>query len=830
MKTKRFIFLLLAVLTLSLGSFTTLALLPPATVSAAGEVYYWGDSFTGPNGHKPRIIGEGGSYPGPVTFTFQGQRDRGNYFWTGHQPCSSNPVGSPLEIEVAKGSYELLTTPTGAEVRQKNDGIGSPCELNLTNPIQIAESKNAAGPPGPSNDSGSGAAEPTCEKNGGDMSWLLCPILRQLDNVVGYLDEQINYLLTVPSSYYEQPRLKETWGSLRNLALLILLPIMLVMVISTALGFDFVSAYTVKKAMPRFLAAVLFISLSWPITVFIVQLINVFGQGIGGLMAASFGGMDSLTLASLFNSNAGADAGAGILLGIIGVGAISVVSIGVILSFLGMAAIGLFVGYVLLVMRQFLVVALMLLAPLAILSWIFPGNDKLWKSWWGTFSKLLLLYPLVIIVIAAGRIFAKIVQETPGDVAGPDGFAATLIKLIAYVGPYFFIPALFKFAGGVFATVAGIANDKERGLFDRQKKYRQGKMGQNWQKARVGDRFQRNNIAARAINRAGAGVGAGWKGRYGFGQKGRDARFLQSAAGAARNAKENELLQQLALGNDDGSAVMMLSGGTATGGRQAANDLRNSWYQQYLNENMQSGMSQEDAERDALARSGERSERAFDAAAATGFSRQNAQAMFTLNPQNKSRAIGGGEYGLVQEGINRLAGNNTELANGLGQTFQYYAYNSGRADLGRPTVAGGIGRSSPSQVVQGYTEGTRAVAQHLTNRFNGAVASGNTAEAVEAAAEIAALRNVMGSATPDNRAVLTDMFRNVNLDLGSNQSVDEQLGAIIQTRVPGTPAAGQLTNQIRQRAGLYDSGSRGLDPLRVADPTQRDTPPEPPQP
>lgn len=52
-----------------------------------------------------------------------------------------------------------------------------------------------------------------------------------------------------------------------------------------------------------------------------------------------------------------------------------------------------------------------------------------------------------------------------------------LIGLVAYLLPYALIPLTFKFAGGLFATVAGMANDRSKGLFDRARNKRPEKYG-----------------------------------------------------------------------------------------------------------------------------------------------------------------------------------------------------------------------------------------------------------------------------------------------------------------------------------------------------------------
>lgn len=357
-----------------------------------------------------------------------------------------------------------------------------------------------------------------------EMSWLICPLLRQADNGVEWMDRTINNILLVPNAYLERgnpehDRLEDTWQRMRNIAYLILVPIALIMVISTALGFEFVSAYTVKKALPRMGAAVIFIALSWEITKFLTIFSNNVGSGMMGLIMSGFGNGGEITFSSLFSPDGG-DSTKVFSIALLGGAAASGLAIGAlffILSYALVAAAGLFLGFIVLTFRQMLIVALMLVGPLAILAWIFPGNDKLWKLWWGSFSKLLLLFPLIAVVIGSGKAFASVVADVNG------GFVDTLIKLVAYIGPYFLIPSLFKFAGGAFATISGMANDRSRGFFDKRKKSRQERWGQSVGEYKSGARPARTSLG-RFSNRIGVGMGVGYRGRYGFGEQGAQAR------------------------------------------------------------------------------------------------------------------------------------------------------------------------------------------------------------------------------------------------------------------------------------------------------------------
>ena len=391
------------------------------------------------------------------------------------------------------GDHEYDWFPFNISRRTKNSS--SNCyESNAVNNVQLSgdpASGNPAGNPGGgSGGDGSTSTEPSCESEGGEMSWLLCPALRLADDFVGYIDEQIEKLLRVPNDYFEgedAQKLRDTWARLRNIAYIILVPIVLVMVISTALGFNMFDAYTVKKAMPRLFAAVLFMSLSYEITTFLIRLTNDVGSGILGLMTSAFGGGD-ITLSSLFDP--GVIAG-GIFTGTVLVGVpagFALAGIGVLLSYALVIGVVLLLAFLVLALRQFILIALILLAPLAILAWIFPGNDKLWKLWGGSFEKLLLLYPLIMILIAGGRIFARVAQEAEGS-----GLLETILILTAYIAPYIFIPATFKFAGGLFANLAGMVNDKSRGLFDKQRKYRTDTMKHRRERAGSESLFNPNS-------------------------------------------------------------------------------------------------------------------------------------------------------------------------------------------------------------------------------------------------------------------------------------------------------------------------------------------------
>lgn len=350
----------------------------------------------------------------------------------------------------------------------------------------------------------------SCEALGGDTGWWTCPIVKLLSSALSTLDKQLGRLLSVDQTKYASDAMYNTWVQFRNLGLSLLIAAMLVMVISTALGVSFLDAYTVKKAFPRMVASVIFLLLSWQFCIYLIYLSNVVGQGTLGLITSPFGAK-AQTLASLFNPSDVTQAieiGGGLLLT---AGAFGITgALGLIGSWLLAGLLVMGIAFIVLIARQMFIVVLILGGPIAILAWIFPGNDKLWKIWWSSFTKLLLMYPLIMALIGSGRIFSGVIADTTS--AGLEGAILNpLLKITAYIIPYAFIPFTFKAAGGAFGNLAGMVNDRSRGAFDRLKKGRQKNQAEIAQRMGAGVGF-RGGRATGGLNRLASGIGTGPRG------------------------------------------------------------------------------------------------------------------------------------------------------------------------------------------------------------------------------------------------------------------------------------------------------------------------------
>lgn len=512
------------------------------------------------------------------------------------------------------------------------------------------------------------------------ISWITCPIIEGAGHLAGVLEDQIDAMLYINTDQIfcendDNPSqcsatsgsFEQAWNVVRIFALGLLGIAGLLMILSQGLGFEIFDAYTIKKTLPRILVAAIGITLSWRLLYFIVTLSNDLGVGIRSLMYAPFQGTaDQLVLGG----------GAKALGAIFGIGGF--LALGVLggLSFILTALLAILLAFFTLVIRNVLVILLLILAPLAIAAYILPNTEKYWKIWWDWFFKALLAFPIITAIIAAGHIFAGVTS------AADKSTLNSVVAFFAYFAPYFLIPAAFRMAGGALATLSGMANDRSRGAFDRLKNYRQNVRQRRAQEWRAGSLHGRAYNAL-GINNLGRRVNAGWRGRYGFGQQGQSIMAVDAGVQAAQALKNNPRLSQFAMTNDDGNAVLALSGGTHAGAHAAARQL----------------FTDADGNYDEA-----RAQQAIAAANGIGITRENTTAALRGLAQNKSRAVAAGRTDIIRDGIDRLAGNNNQLADDLVGTFAFDSRQSGRADLGGMNWGLRGGRQQFNNQVEAYAQ------------------------------------------------------------------------------------------------------------------------------
>ncbi len=337
------------------------------------------------------------------------------------------------------------------------------------------------------------------------LKWFACPIVDGMVSLAAFTDNVINSLLTINTStifgYSDAAKsYHDIWANFRNLAAGLIVIAALIMVVSQVAGLEIMSAYTVRKVLPRLLFAVVFIASSWAVLGLLISLSNDLGTGIRSLFYGPFirKGANSLSFgtALLLQFFGFTGLAAGVAYGIVAFGWIG------LFLFAITAVLGALVAFAVIVFRELLVTVLVVMAPLAIAASILPNTQKFWTMWKSALLSVLIVFPIISAMIAGGHVLAFVAARDQGDLA------RQVVGFIAYFAPYFLLPMAFKMAGGLIGTVTGMVNDRSKGVFDRLRNARGNIVKNNMDNLKHGQRFKGNTSFGRWVNDKGFAAGA----------------------------------------------------------------------------------------------------------------------------------------------------------------------------------------------------------------------------------------------------------------------------------------------------------------------------------
>ncbi|HSX48358.1 MAG TPA: hypothetical protein VLF41_02565, partial [Candidatus Nanoarchaeia archaeon] len=403
----------------------SLALLP-AVALAKGETYYWQDP-----GHQT-IVGQGGDYKSDTSFNAQGGNGSQTKY-VASTDCGQSQAAVTITLDPSQP-----TDPLPAHL------AASCSSATYDTDIVIAKDKTAAQTATtPANPATATKDSKGCDQ--GLLSWVICPILDRIESAISHLISNVlQPLLRVNRITPENtPALYSAWKNLRSLANALFVVIFLVIIFANTMSFG-LDQYTIKKLLPRLVAAAVFVQFSFLISSLLVDVGNILGGGVQSLI---FGFSSSINTAP---ANVGTAAGNVALIGISASALLALViaSGPLIVPIALMLLISLFFFFLTVAARLLLIAVLIAISPLAWVAWILPNTENYFKKWWSFFIKLLLMYPIIMAILAfAGRIseLLSFTGNTAGN--GPSGLALDLVKPFVYIVAFTWIPWTFKWAG-----------------------------------------------------------------------------------------------------------------------------------------------------------------------------------------------------------------------------------------------------------------------------------------------------------------------------------------------------------------------------------------------
>jgi len=320
---------------------------------------------------------------------------------------------------------------------------------------------------------------------GGALGWILCPLLTLLDETTQELENQIQGFLFVDTDRFDRTtdggkQMYAAWSTFRGLATVIIVIIALMMIFSQAMGEGIFDNYSLKKILPRLILAGIGIQLSWFMLVELVNIFNVIGNGIGGIVLTNFGLTPDTNLRDILGeitkeASIG-DFATGTLfvgLAIVGpffLGGLFAIAIGV--------AAAVFVGLITLIVRDMIILVGVITAPIAIAMSVLPGTQKTSKWWWESLEKALMMYPIIMLLLAVGKVIGDLLFKSAIP-TGTDGIKMTYLiaGIIAWYIPYFFLPKALAAGGSALGKITGFAGDKSKGLFGKASSWNDKRVG-----------------------------------------------------------------------------------------------------------------------------------------------------------------------------------------------------------------------------------------------------------------------------------------------------------------------------------------------------------------
>lgn len=236
---------------------------------------------------------------------------------------------------------------------------------------------------------------------------IICPVVKGvfsgvqvLMNVVVNAQLDVKPLLNngnTPTRDDDNAGLYASWRAFRDFANIFLVFGVMAVVFSQATSYG-LSAYGIKKLMPKIVIAAILINLSYFICALLIDVFNILGDSLGDtLMVAIQQSMAAAETSMTEQMNLGTALIGGLMLASFPM----MIMLGLI--FIILLIVGFFAIFFL-AARQVMIAFLVVVAPLAFIAWMMPNTEKHFKNWWSTFIKLLAIYPVVSVLMVISYI------------------------------------------------------------------------------------------------------------------------------------------------------------------------------------------------------------------------------------------------------------------------------------------------------------------------------------------------------------------------------------------------------------------------------------------
>lgn len=376
------------------------------------------------------VKGEGGKYEVKQgDFNFNSKKKQDISVWASYK---NNNGQADMNCEEAVQKYSNLA---GAYAEALNKEAQNNPDKNNTDATEPEGNKD----------------ECAAELNG--FGSIICSGQNLFETITNILYGTIAKMLVDQTELTKSDTVRKHWGDFLNVANIILIIAFLVVIYSTATSTGGLSNYDVKKLLPRIIIFAIAINLSFYICMALVDLSTIVGKGIFGLLMGGSTGAPPQLINSA-QKTAGEINSFVVGVALVAIAAVLVILVGapIILALLAIVFA--------LVVRGIALMILVIISPVAIALYLFnnQGLSKGFTMWRDNYIKLLLVYPLFMLVWGGTRVVSGLVNQ--GDQDGINALFVLLVETICLITPALSIMPLFKASGDIMgkATLMAATN------------------------------------------------------------------------------------------------------------------------------------------------------------------------------------------------------------------------------------------------------------------------------------------------------------------------------------------------------------------------------------
>lgn len=284
------------------------------------------------------------------------------------------------------------------------------------------------------------------------IGWIVCPVMNFMAKIVDGAYGIVSTLLVTPSinTNTSDPAnaTYQAWQIMRTIANVAFVIAFLLIIFSqlTSIG---ITNYGVKKMLPRLVIAAILVNLSYYICAIGVDISNILGSSMKQLLDSVGLKIPDIQAGSSQTGSGWAGAVGFLLAGGLASVAALYAGLSILLPALIAALVAIVTVFLVLTLRQALIIILIVISPLAFVAFLLPNTENLFKKWRELFTTLLLMFPIIAIIFGGSALASKVIM------ASSTSFTVQIMGALVAIIPLFITPVVMKSAGSLLNNFSG---------------------------------------------------------------------------------------------------------------------------------------------------------------------------------------------------------------------------------------------------------------------------------------------------------------------------------------------------------------------------------------